>query len=128
MKMMTMTMTTTFHCQAQSKRDVGCVSFYLQIFQTFGDVKNGGFAFNRWADGHYNFFHFISGYPLHEGVDVQFSGSNALQWGYHAAQYMVQASVLSGILDGHHVPDAFDYTHHMAVAAGIAANHAQVFV
>lgn len=48
---------------------------------------------------------------VYKRVDLELVGTDTVHGAYHSAEYVVQAEVLSGVLDAHHVLDAFDHAH-----------------
>lgn len=64
----------------------------------------------------------ISPPATRQRVHMQGLGAHAFQGGDYPAQHVVEPAVLAGLLDGHHVADAFHHAKQRAVAPVVAAD------
>ena len=113
-----------------AKRHAACNrgDLHAERSQFFGDVKNGRFAFDGWADGQNRLADFAVFDAADEAFDVQFRRADAFDGRNNAAQNMIKPSKLARLLDGHDVADAFNDADDRAVAARVGANIADVVV
>lgn len=98
------------------------------VFQFFEDVVAGGVAFDGGAEGEYHFADVPLFDAVHEGLDVEVGGSDAVHGGDDAAEDVVEPVVLGGGFDGEDVLDVFDHADGGGVAFGVGAYLAEVAV
>src|SRR5690606_40051236 len=96
--------------------------------QLFGKVIDSGISFNGGAQAHDHLAHLLLLHPFPQGMNVQLIRANAVNGGDDAAQHMVYAVVLLGVLNGHYIAYVLHYAYHGLVAGVGGANAAYLFV
>jgi hypothetical protein len=65
---------------------------------------------------------------VHQRLDRQLIGADAVQRGNDAAEYMVQSVVLLGALNGDHIADGFHYADKILAAHAVGTNAADIAI
>src|SRR5918999_1729637 len=89
-----------------------------------GEVGRRGLALQIRIGGEDQFGDRAIGEPGHELLDPQVFGPDALDGADRAAQYVVAAAELAGLLDRHNVLGLFDHADDVRVTPGVAADPA----
>ena len=94
--------------------------------QAAKDVEIGGVALHRRAQGQDDLLHPTLLDAFLEAIDLDVAGADAVHGRDEAAQHVVQAMVLVGILDAHHVLDILDDADGARVTRRVAADGAHL--
>ena len=94
--------------------------------QTAEDVEVGGVALHRGTQGQDHLLHPTLLDALLEAVDLDVGRADTVHGRNQSAQHMIQAIVLMGVLDAHHVLDVLDNADGARVARRIAADGAHL--
>lgn len=97
-----------------------------KVAQTFMDIESCGIAFHgrTQRQDHFLYFDLPVVNALDELLDLEITRSDAVNWRDHSAEYVVQACVLRGILDRHHVAYVFHHTDNRSIASVAGADSA----
>ena len=94
--------------------------------QAAKNVEVGGVALHRRAQGQDYLLHPTLTHALLQAIDLDVTGADAVHGRNEAAQHVVQAMVLVGVLDAHHVLDVLDDADGRGVTRGVAADGAHL--
>lgn len=94
--------------------------------QAAKDVEVGGVALHRRAQGQDNLLHPTLTHALLQAIDLDVARADAVHGRNEAAQHVVQAMMLMGILDTHHVLDVLHHTDGARVTRRVAADGAHL--
>ena len=90
--------------------------------QAAKNVEVGGVALHRRAQGQDYLLHPTLTHALLQAIDLDVTGADAVHGRNEAAQHVVQAMVLVGVLDAHHVLDVLDDADGARVTRRVAAD------
>ena len=109
--------------------DAACQDGNLHVgvrCQSAEDVEIGGVTLHRGAQSQDDFLNAALLDALLEAVDLDVGWADAIHGRDESAQHMVEAVVLVGVLDAHHVLDVLDDADGRGVTRGVAADGAHL--